>query len=198
MACTAIYSSHNSDVRKNGGLSLDCWSTEEVRYGHVSAYVLYREAISCYWWMIRADWMLFLCLIQWHKQLHSIPMVLSIYSVKPSHVYQKFIHWATKGRLNNHCNNKGLLGMKQRRTATGFLCISGIQAVSATFNFTAIFYMAVFAIEWQIDQYFKQPDTTNWDQVMDHFLKACKEFAWFLSLVLWSLYSRRVLAIIPL
>ena len=38
---------------------------EEVRQAHVSAYVLYREAIS--WWYqrkIRADLTLFLCLIQ--------------------------------------------------------------------------------------------------------------------------------------
>jgi len=34
---------------------------------------------------------------------------------------QKFIYWATRGRLNNHCNNNGLLGMKQQKVATGFL-----------------------------------------------------------------------------
>jgi len=33
--------------------------------------------------------------------------------------------------------------------------------------------MVVLAIEWQISQHLKQPDTT-WDQVMDHFLKVCK------------------------
>jgi len=43
-------------------------------------------------------------------------------------IKQKFIHWATRGRLNNHCNNKDLLGMKQRRTAPGFLHTSGIKA----------------------------------------------------------------------
>jgi len=34
--------------------------------------------------------------------------------------------------------------------------------------------MAVNTIEWQISQHLKQPDRTNWDQVMDHFLKYTK------------------------
>jgi len=37
------------------------------------------------------------------------------------YIKQKFIHWATRGRLNNHCKNQALLGMKLRRMATGFL-----------------------------------------------------------------------------
>jgi len=28
-------------------------------------------------------------------------------------IKQKRIHWATRGSLNNHCNNNGLLGVKQ-------------------------------------------------------------------------------------
>jgi len=49
-------------------------------------------------------------------------------------IKQKFIHWATRGRLNNHCNNKDLLGIKQQSVATGFLHTSGIQAWSAIFS----------------------------------------------------------------
>jgi len=94
-------------------------------------------------------------------------------------IKQKFIHWATRGRLNNHCNNKDLLGIKQRRTATGFLHTSGIQARSAIFNSpqSCELYMAVLTIEWRISQCLKEPDTMTWDQVMDHFLKVCKQFA---------------------
>jgi len=37
----------------------------------------------------------------------------SVVLVVTQHQYlDKFIHWAIKERLNNHCNNKGLLGMK--------------------------------------------------------------------------------------
>jgi len=46
-------------------------------------------------------------------------------------IKQKFIYWATRGRLNDHCNNKDLLGMKQWRMATGFLYNSAIQTWSA-------------------------------------------------------------------
>jgi len=49
-------------------------------------------------------------------------------------IKQKFIHWATRGRLNNHCNSKHFVGMKRQRMATGFLNTSGIQAQSAIFN----------------------------------------------------------------
>jgi len=55
---------------------------------------------------------------------------------------QKFIHWATRGRLNNHCNK----GLKQRRTATSFLHTSAILAWSA-FIISEL-YMAVHTIEW--------------------------------------------------
>jgi len=89
---------------------------------------------------------------------------------------QKFIHWATRGRLNNHCNNKDLLGIKQRRMVTGFLHTSGILAWSAIFNSLQSheLYMAVLAIEWQISQHLKE---LTWHQVMDDFLKVCKQFA---------------------
>jgi len=53
-------------------------------------------------------------------------------------IKQKFIHWATRERLNNHCNNNGLLGMKQQKMATGFLHTSAIQAWSAILNFLGI------------------------------------------------------------
>jgi len=36
--------------------------------------------------------------------------------------------------------------------------------------------MAVLAIEWQISQRLKELDATTWDQLMDHFLKVCKQF----------------------
>jgi len=54
--------------------------------------------------------------------------------------------------------------------ATGFLHTSTILSRSAMFNLCEL-YIAVLAIEWQISQYFKQPDRTNWEQVMDHFSK---------------------------
>jgi len=60
--------------------------------------------------------------------------------------------------------------MKQRRMATGFLHTSAILPCSAVLNFLE-FYIAAHAIEWQIGQNLLGPDTTNWDQVMDHFLK---------------------------
>jgi len=41
-------------------------------------------------------------------------------------------------KINNHCNNKGLLGMKQQRTATGFLHTSAIQTQSAIFNYSIL------------------------------------------------------------
>jgi len=44
------------------------------------------------------------------------------------YIKQKFIQWATRGSLNNHSNNNGLLGMKQQRTVIGFLHTSAIQA----------------------------------------------------------------------
>ena len=50
--------------------------SEEVRHAHVSAYVLYREAISWgYQRKIRPDRTLFLCLIQWCSLPHSTPVV---------------------------------------------------------------------------------------------------------------------------
>jgi len=52
-------------------------------------------------------------------------------------IKQKFINWAIRGRLNNHCNNKDLLGMKRRRTEPYFLLTSGIKSQSAIFNYTA-------------------------------------------------------------
>jgi len=59
------------------------------------------------------------------------------------------MNWATRERLNDHCNNKGLFGMK-RRTATGFLHTFAIQAQSAILIFSESheLYMAVQAIEW--------------------------------------------------
>jgi len=48
-------------------------------------------------------------------------------------IKQKFIHWATRGRLNNHCNSKNLLGIKRQRMVTGFLHTSEIQTLSAIF-----------------------------------------------------------------
>jgi len=36
--------------------------------------------------------------------------------------------------------------------------------------------MAVHTIEWQISQCLLGPDITNWDQVMDHFLKGLHDF----------------------
>jgi len=46
---------------------------------------------------------------------------MDLYS-QPTYDYkQKFIHWATRGKLNNHYNNKGLLGMKRWRMVTGLL-----------------------------------------------------------------------------
>jgi len=87
-------------------------------------------------------------------------------------IKQKFIHWTTSGRLNNHCNNKDF-GKKRRRMAPGFLHTSGIKAWSTIFIWTAHtreLYMAVLVIEWRISQRLKEPDTMTWDQVMDHFL----------------------------
>jgi len=59
--------------------------------------------------------------------------------------------------------------------ATGFLHTSR----SAIFNSpqSRELYMTVLAIEWQISQHLKEPDTMTWDQVIDHFLKVCKQFA---------------------
>jgi len=80
-----------------------------------------------------------------------------------------------RGWLNNRCNNIDLLGIMQQRTATGSLHTSGIQTCSAMFNSpqSRELYMAVLAIEWQISQRLKE---LTWDQVMDHFLKVCKQF----------------------
>jgi len=36
--------------------------------------------------------------------------------------------------------------------------------------------MTVLAIEWRISQRLKELDKMTWDQVMDHFLKVCKQF----------------------
>ena len=41
-------------------------------------------------------------------------------SLKPD-IKQKFIQWATRGRLNNQFNNNGLLGMKRWRAAVDFI-----------------------------------------------------------------------------
>jgi len=57
-------------------------------------------------------------------------------------------HWATRKRLNNHCNNKDLLNMKQRITATGFPHTSAILAQSTILESREL-YMAVLAIEWR-------------------------------------------------
>jgi len=62
-----------------------------------------------------------------------------------------------------------------KRQATGFLhtlsppCSIGPQSCEL--------HMAVLTIEWWISQPLEQAVTMNWDQVMDHFLKVCKEFA---------------------
>jgi len=62
--------------------------------------------------------------------------------------------------------------------ATDFLHTCGIQAQPAMFNSPQLheLYLVVFAIEWRISQRLKEPDTMTWDQVMDHFLKVCKQF----------------------
>jgi len=64
-------------------------------------------------------------------------------------IKQKLIHWATRGRLNNHCNNKDLFGIKQRRMATDFLHTCRNQPRSSIFNSpqSRELYMAVLAIE---------------------------------------------------
>jgi len=45
--------------------------------------------------------------------------------------------------------------------------------------------MAVLAIEWRISQHLKELNATTWDQLMDHFLKVCKQFAAVLVLYSW-------------
>jgi len=71
------------------------------------------------------------------------------------HIKQKFIHWTTRGRLNNYCNSNDLLGMKRQRIVAGFLHTSTIQAWSAILIFLESheLYMTVHAIEWQIGQH---------------------------------------------
>jgi len=44
-------------------------------------------------------------------------------TLKPD-ITQKFIHWATRERFNNHYNNNGLLGMKWQKMAAGFVVTS--------------------------------------------------------------------------
>jgi len=63
--------------------------------------------------------------------------------------------------------------------AIGFLHTSGIQAQFTIFNspHSRELYMAVLAIEKRISQCLKEQDTMTWDQVMDPFLKVCKQFA---------------------
>jgi len=53
---------------------------------------------------------------------------LSLTRVTYIRINQKFIDWVTRVRLNNHCNNKDLPGMKRQRMVTGFLHTFGIQA----------------------------------------------------------------------
>jgi len=82
---------------------------------------------------------------------------------QPTYVYinQKFIHWATRGGLNNHCSNNDLLCMKQQRMAIGFLHTSGIQTGLPCLIAlqSCELYMAVLAIEWQISQHLERQDT---------------------------------------
>jgi len=83
------------------------------------------------------------------------------------------------GYKGNHCNNKDLLGMKQRRTATGFLHTPTIQGQSAIFKIileSHELYMAVHAIEWGISQCFAQPDRTYWDTIFKKYAKGLCDF----------------------
>jgi len=58
--------------------------------------------------------------------------------------------------------------------------------------------MAVHAIEWQISQHLLGPDKTDWDQVMEHFLKVYMIFmlifmTFYFHGMFWPLYlDRRV------
>jgi len=103
--------------------------------------------------------------------------------------YVKFIHWATRGRLNNHCNNKDVIGIKWRRTATGFLHTSGIQAWSTIFNYVSCIWLYS-----SINGNVKRTGYNNLGPSYGPFSKVCKQFAWFSCLFSWSLYSWRVLA----
>jgi len=78
-------------------------------------------------------------------------------------IKQTFIHWATRGMLNNHCNNKDLLGIKQQRMATGFSsCFQNPGSVNSPQSHEL--YMAVLTTEWQISQHLKEPDSMTRDQ----------------------------------
>jgi len=78
--------------------------------------------------------------------------------------------------------------MKRQRTVTGFFTL--LQSWFGT-SFFIIFelYMAVHAIEWQISQHLEQPDRTNWDQVIGHFLKCLRDFrACFLEVYIQGMF----------
>jgi len=54
------------------------------------------------------------------------------HTLKPDSINKSLFIGLQRGRLNNHCNNNCLLGMKQQRIATGFFSHLVIQ--SANFN----------------------------------------------------------------
>ena len=71
-------------------------------------------------------------------------------TIKPD-IKLKFIHCAARGKLNNHCNKNGLLGMKQWRAATFFVITSHSTLHSPYWLISESreLYMALLAIEWQ-------------------------------------------------
>jgi len=85
-------------------------------------------------------------------------------------IKQKFIDWATRGRLNNQYNNKG----SDEEWRLVFFTFPQSKLSSLIAPRSHELYMAVLM---RIGQCFRRPDRTNWDQVMDHYLKVCKEFA---------------------
>jgi len=56
-------------------------------------------------------------------------------------IKQKFIHWATRGSLNNHCNNKDLLGIKPGRTVTDFLHTSMVCHILLSRNHVSFIWL---------------------------------------------------------
>jgi len=107
-----------------------------------------------------------MCFIQKWTGQPTWPDTIKLY------IKQKFIHWSTRRRLNNHCNNKGLLGMKQKRTETGFLHTSASRPFLIYLESHEL-YMAVHTTEWWISQRLVRPDR---DQGMDHFLRDLHDF----------------------
>jgi len=103
----------------------------------------------------------------------------------------------TRGRLNNHCNNLAYLAYlvwsdEERRLAFFILLPSLL-----TFDCIEIMW-AVYGCtrHWMMNQPMLR--RSGYNEVMDHFLKVCKWLAWFLCLFSWTLYSQRVLALIPI